>query len=99
MTTRRTGPSSLRFRLLAAFVLIALFQGCYTLVRHPGIPTLNYSRPDRETACTSCHPAGQRLAFVSLQRVDRAHGPWGALADPWWFEPDDSTRGDGATKQ
>jgi hypothetical protein len=92
MTTRRTGPSSLRYRLLAAFVLIALFEGCYTLVRHPGIPELNYRRPDAGTPCTSCHPAGQRLAFVSSQRLDRAHGPWGALADPWWFEPEDSTR-------
>ena len=96
MTTRRTGPSSLRFRLLAAFVLIALFQGCYTLVRHPGIPEINYRRPDAGTPCTSCHAEGDRLAFVSAQHLDRARGPWGALTHPWWFDNDDSTRTNGA---
>ena len=86
MTTRRTGPSSLLFfRLLAACALIGVMQGCFTLVRHPGIPELNYERPSSESPCTSCHTAEQRLAFVSSQRLDRPPGPWGALTNPWWF--------------
>jgi hypothetical protein len=82
--------------MLAAFVLIAGIEGCFTLVRHPGIPSQNYRRPDSGTRCTSCHTAAECLAFVSSQRLDRARGPWGALADPWWFHDADSTRSDGA---
>jgi hypothetical protein len=97
MPTRRTGPSSLLLRLLAACLLIAAFSGCYTLVRHPGIPELNYQRPPADSPCASCHKPGERLAFVSSQRLDRPPGPWGELTHPWWFKStDDSTRSDGA---
>src|SRR5262245_21066999 len=89
MTTRRTGPSSLHIRylgrLLATCVLAGAIQGCYTLVRHPGIPELNYARPASDSPCTTCHTPAQRLGFVSSQRVEIAHGPWGSLAHPWWF--------------
>ena len=98
MTTRRTGPSSLFFRLLAACALMCAVQGCFTLVRHPGIPELNYSRPPADSPCTSCHTPQQRLAFVSSQRLDRARGNWGTLAHPWWFRAaDDSARSKHAT--
>lgn len=104
MTTRRTGPSSLFIlylgRLLAACVLTAAIQGCYTLVRHPGIPELNYTRPPSNSACTQCHTPAQRLSYVSSQRLDRARGPWGALAHPWWFRAaDDSVRTTDATSR
>ena len=98
MTTRRTGPSSLRIlysgrylgRLFAACALTAAIQGCYTLVRHPGIPELNYVRPPSDSPCIQCHSAEQRLAYVSSQRVDPARGPWGGLAHPWWFHAADA---------
>lgn len=90
MTTRRTGPSSQFIlylgRLLAACALVAAIQGCYTLVRHPGIPELNYVRPPSDSPCIQCHSTEQRLAYVSSQRLDRARGSWGALAHPWWFD-------------
>ena len=60
-------------------------QGCFTLVRHPGIPTLNYARPASDSPCIKCHTSEERLAFVTSQRLDTARGPWGALAHPWWF--------------
>jgi hypothetical protein len=82
-------------RLIAALALIAFVEGCYTLVRHPGIARLNYLRPPSDTPCTSCHTSEQRLAFVSSQRLDRARGPWGALADPWWYGAADTVRSDG----
>ena len=76
-------------------MLIAAVEGCYTLVRHPGVARLNYMRPASDTPCTNCHTPGQRLAFVSSHGLDRAHGPWGALADPWWFDPADTVRSAG----
>lgn len=95
MTMTRTGPAPRILRLLAAFVLIAATGGCYTLVRHPGIPQLNYQRPPSDSPCTSCHSPEQHLAFVTPQRLDRAHGPWGKLALPWWYQKADSARSDG----
>jgi hypothetical protein len=97
MTTRRTGPSSRYFRLIVAFSLLAAVQGCFTLVRHEGISRLNYMRPPSDAPCTTCHSSAQKLAFVSSQRLDRARGPWGAFADPWWFSATDSVRSDGAS--
>ncbi|HET6463001.1 MAG TPA: hypothetical protein VFH33_04305 [Candidatus Krumholzibacteria bacterium] len=111
MTTRRTGPSSLRIlysgrylgRLFAACTLAAAIQGCYTLVRHPGIPELNYVRPPSDSPCIQCHSADQRLAYVSSQRLERGRGPWGTLAHPWWFHSADasvdSTRSDDAQER
>ena len=97
MTTRRTGPSSRFLRLIAAFALLGALQGCFTLVRHTGISRLNYIRPPSDAPCTSCHTSAQKLAFVSSQRLDRARGPWGALADPWWFDAADTVRSDGGS--
>ena len=103
MTTRRTGPSSLTTRylgrLFAACALAFAIQGCYTLVRHPGIPELNYVRPPSDSPCIQCHSSEQRLAYVSPQRLDRALGPWGTLSHPWWFHAADSTRSNDATKR
>ena len=106
MTTRRTGPSSLLIlylgRLFAACALSAAIQGCYTLVRHPGIPELNYVRPPSDSPCIQCHSSEQRLAYVSSQRLDRARGPWGTLHQPWWFHAAtgaDSTGSNDASKR
>lgn len=96
MTTTRTDPASRYLWLVAAFVLIAAIEGCYTLVRHPGIPQLNYQRPPSDSPCASCHSPEQHLAFVTPQRFDPARGVWGKLSHPWWFEKPDSVRSDGA---
>ena len=97
MTTRRTGPSSRFSRLIAAILLVVMLEGCYSLVRHPGMARLNYLRPAPDTPCISCHTPEQRLAFVSSHGLDRARGPWGALADPWWFDAADTVRSDGGS--
>ena len=72
------------------------------LVRHPGIPELNYVRPPSDSPCIQCHSTEQRLAYVSSQRLDRARGPWGTLAHPWWFDANagaDSTGSSDAKKR
>jgi hypothetical protein len=95
MPTRRTGPSFHLLVLTAVILLAGAVEGCYTLVRHPGIARLNYARPSSETPCIQCHTSGQRLAYVSSHGLDRARGPWGGLDDPWWFDAADTVRSDG----
>jgi len=96
MTTTRTRPTLLLVRLAALLCLVAAAESCYTLVRHPGIPALNYHRPPAESTCTSCHSQDKVLAFVTSERLDREPGAWGDLSHPWWIRPSpDSTRSDG----
>ena len=94
-TTRRRRPLLLA-PLVAALLLAVAAQGCYTLMRHPGIPSLNYRRPPADHACTSCHSQAELLASLMSERIDAEPGPWGSLSHPWWVHPSpDSTRSDG----
>ena len=96
MTTTRIRRPSRFGRLVVLLLLAASLQGCYTLLRHPGIPQLNYRRPPGDSACASCHSQKDLSAALSPERLDAAPGSWGAFSAPWWVHPaPDSTRSDG----
>ena len=85
---RHHGRARVRGRALAllASLSIVIAPACYTLVQHPGIARQNYRRPDKGTACTSCHTNQQLLAFVKTDRVAREGGAWDDLNHPWWID-------------
>jgi hypothetical protein len=71
-------------------------SSCYTLLRHPGIPRLNYRRPDPAEPCTSCHPRAMLLSAVQPDRLARERDPWSRLSHPWWIDSAaDTSRSDG----
>jgi hypothetical protein len=93
--TKRT--RTIRPLLIAAVMTLAIAAtGCYTLLRHPGIPSLNYRRPARDEPCTSCHSRAEIVSSVRPDRAPREPDPWGRLSHPWWIDSAaDTSRSDG----
>lgn len=69
----------------AALAAVALLPACYTLLQHPRLAGLDYSRPSSKR-CLSCHNEQELRRFIVGPQEAKVRSAWSAYYDdPWWF--------------
>jgi hypothetical protein len=70
--------------------LACVFPACYTLLQHPRLANMDYSRPESDR-CLDCHTASELWRFHHSPSTPvyagTARSSWGYYYDlPWWYD-------------